>query len=1301
MKKLTKLLVATAAIFIAQAVAQAQTTGSMTGTITDQNNAVVAGATVTLNSNVASGERSVVTDSNGKFDFQALLPGTYSITVEAAGFKKSIAREISVSVNLNSQVNVQLEIGLAGESVTVTASQEVINTGSPSLTNVINTRQVVDLPLPDRNPLQLAGLQAGIAVDGANVRGSSIAGLRQTATNVTQDGINAMDNFVKTSSLFAISTPSLNSTAEFSITTGTVGSEQGRGVGQVTLVTKSGTNEYHGSLFYMNRNDNLQANTFFNNALGTPRPPQNQHFFGFDVGGPIYAPRFGEGGPAVWNGKDKATFFFAYEGFRDNFSVTRNRTVMTAEARQGIFRYTRICPNPAGSCTPGTQTVNLLAIGSQNALNPITMGIINQLPLHNNNDVGDGFNTAGFRYNVNGVSNSDKYVGRYDHQLVENTVVGSHKLEFVLNYFKNILSPDTFNGLEAPFPGLVNSTQGGPRWLVTGALVSNFGSNITNVFRVGKQWAPVGFLLEKEPTENFIDFQGITDPYAGDNFQSQGRDTQVWQISDNMTWSRADHIIRFGGDYQQIFADTFNDVGINRRIVLGTPAHNTGGVLDSSFPFSNATIRANARNVFANIVGNLSSASATLNVTSPTSGFVPGATRARLFKQRDLALYVQDQWRARPNLTLNLGVRWDYMGVPTIPNGLAIQLTNHEHIFGVSGFGNLFNPTAANGAAPAIGRLDFVSGDTGKGLYNNDWNNFAPFIGFAWSPSFNSGLGKMLFGESGKSSIRGGYSISYLRDGFTVISNALGTGTTNPGLIATAANTTPTGVLTGAGVPLPPQTFTMPVSDRTNNVANPNNSLWAIEPNLKTPYVQQWSFGVEREIAKDTAIEIRYSANHAIKLYRAVDFNEINIFENGFLRDFTNAQKNLAICQANAAACLGAQAAAGIPATAAGLPTGTIVQTTATFQNWGLPGQVALSSFPRFFNFPGINSIAALGPHQHFANATFISNLNNNNIGTLASTLAFSNTYRAIRENPANLIPSNFFVANPNSSAARLLTNDSMSNYHSLQLEVRRRFSAGLMFQADYTFSKALTDAPDAQGNNQSTLENFRTFRDKRLDYRRSNDDQAHRFVANGIYDIPLGRGRRYLNGVNGVVNQALGGWSVGGIVVWATRPPFFVTSGRTSFNAWPAGTEANNLPAQLVGMSFEEFAKNVGVFRTPGGVFWFNPAMLDITHNAAGRVTTSTLKPGLLGQPAPGTFGNFPMNSIDAGRFFNVDMSLTKRFPFGERVSFELKTTFVNILNNANFTFGNVAFDSTSFGRITATNGSQRVVHFMGTLRF
>jgi hypothetical protein len=467
----------------------------------------------------------------------------------------------------------------------------------------------------------------------------------------------------------------------------------------------------------------------------------------------------------------------------------------------------------------------------------------------------------------------------------------------------------------------------------------------------------------------------------------------------------------------------------------------------------------------------------------------------------------------------------------------------------------------------------------------------------------------------------------------------------------------------------------MPVTDRTNNVANPNNSLWAIDPDLRVPYVQQWSFGYEREIFPNTAFEIRYVGNKGVKLWRAVDYNEINIFENGFLQEFLRAQGNLA-------AFIAANPNCGQP----GFPA-------CTFAPGSAPGTVPLPIFSAFFT----GATAA----NSFNNTTFISHLNNNNVGSIASTLQWSNIYRAARENPANGIPANFFVANPNALASRLLTNDSKSDYHAMQVELRRRFSNGLMFQADYTFSKALTDAPDAQGNNQSTLENFRTLRDKSIDYRRSNDDQTHRFVANAVYELPFGRGRRFLGSSNWLVNALIGNWSVGGIVAWSTRPPFFITSGRTSFNAWGAGTEANNLPAQLLGMTFEEFKRNVGIYRTPGGIFWFNPEHLNITHNAAGRVVSSTLKPGILGQPAPGTFGNFPMNSLNSGQFFNVDASLIKRLPIGERVSLELKTTFINILNRTNFAFGNMQFDSTSFGRITTTSGSPRVVHFQGSVRF
>jgi hypothetical protein len=1245
------------------------TTGSLTGVVSDSRGAIVAGATVTLRNNETGIDRVTTSNDQGEFLFPQVPPGEYSVIVESRSFKTALAPNIVVEVGSPARTTISLEVGAVSETVTVTAAQDIINSTSPTLTNVINTRQVRDLPMPTRNPLDLAGLQPGVAVIGNGNRGASISGLRQTATNLTQDGINAMDNFVKTSSLFAISAPSLNSTSEFSITTGTVDSGAGRGVAQVRLVTRGGTNDFHGDIFYLNRNDYFQANDFFNNLTGTPRERQNQHFFGFTLGGPVIAPRFGEGGRSIWNGRDRAFWFFSYEGFRENFSATRNRTVLTPEARTGIFRYTS-CVQPQSNCpaTPQTVPVNLLTIGAASALNPITGAQLNAMPLPNNTLVGDSLNTAGFRFNVTGKDTNDKIVLRYDHVLVEDSDLGSHKLEYVLNRAKFNLSPDTFNGIEAPFPGGIDATQGSTRWLMTAAIHSTFGS-ITNEARWGRQWAPVGFLRVAPPANPFLlDFVSVTD--FDNTFLSQGRDTQVTQLIDNMAIPMGSHTIRLGGDFQQIYADTFNDAGIHPRVFLGSNSDNSNGITNTDFPLLPAGATGNAivtraRNVFADVTGFLGSASATFNVTSPSSGFVPGATRSRLFQQRDLALYVQDQWRAKSNLTLNFGLRWDYQGVPTIPNGLAIQVTNVDDIFGVSGPGNLFNPNAPPGEAPAKATLDFVSGDTGRGLYNNDWNNFAPFFGFAYSPDFKSGFLGKLFGAQGKSSFRGGYSISYLHDGFTVISNALGVGTTNPGLIQTAANTTPRGVLTGAGVALTTPTFSIPVTDRQNNLVNPNNSLWAIDPNLRIPYVQQWSFGYEREIARNTAFEVRYVANHGIKVWRANNFNEVNIFENGFLREFLNAQNNLNRFVTAFPRC------------------GQAGQPACTFANSGLPGQVPVPIFTNFFT--------GLSAPSGFASATFISNLNDNNIGAMANTLAFSNTYRANRENAARGIPANFFVANPNSLGITLLGNNSMSNYHSLQAEVRRRFSGGLQFQADYTFSKAMTNAPNALGNNQSTLTSFRTMRDTSLDYARSSQDQTHRFVANAIYDLPFGRGRQYFSNANGLVDRLVGGWTVGSIVVWQTRPPFYVASDRSTFNQFNPG----NNPVDLVGMSFEEFKKNLGVFRTPTGVYFINPDLLTITTNAAGAFESSSPRPGLFAVPAPGTFGNFPINSLSGPRYFNIDASLVKRIPITERVKGELKTTFINVLNNPNFVYNTQDFDSTNFGRITAQSGSPRVIHF------
>ncbi|HWP42733.1 MAG TPA: TonB-dependent receptor, partial [Blastocatellia bacterium] len=1073
--------------------------------------------------NVATGEEfRASTDSQGAFTFPSLAPGNYMATIEASGFKRTEVPDIIIEVSQIAKINVPLEIGAVTEQVTVTGqSQEVINTTSPVLSNTISTRQVKDLPLLSRNPLDLARLQAGLSVTGTDVRNASVGGLRGTATNVTHDGINAMDNFVKTSSFFAISAPSLNATSEFSITVGTVGSDAGRGVAQVKLVTPSGNNELHGNFFYQHRNDALNANTFFNNATNTPKEIERQHFFGFALSGPVYIPK-------VYDGRNRSFWFFSYEGFREPFSTTVNRTVLTPEARQGIFRY-------IGADNRLT-SVNLLSIGNFNSISPITAEQLNAMPPPNNTLVGDGLNTAGFRYNVTGSSPNDKFSARGDQHLFDSERFGSHKLEFVIHRGEFLLSPDTFNGIQAPFPGGVDAFQSSTRTLTAAAIHSTFGAYATNEARFGHQRAPVGFLRASAPDRFFINLSSVTD--FDNRFESQGRNTKVYQFIDNFSLVKDAHTFRMGTDIQSVSADTFNDVGINLTVNIGTNSANPDGILPGEFPNLPAgavgtAIVNRARPIYRDLVGLLGSIQRTFNVASPDSGFVAGATRSREFRYRDVSFYFQDQWRVKRNLTFNYGVRWDFTGVTTLPDGLGLQITNFDDIFGAADPRDLFNPNVQKGNPVAT--LDFVSGKTGRKLHGNDWNNFAPFVGIAYSPNFESGLLGWMFGAQ-RSSIRAGYSISYLRDGFTVISNALGTGTTNPGLIQTAANTTPTGVLGSASLDLPTPQFKVPISSVDNFSVNPNNGLWVIDPNLRTPYVQQWSFGIERELGDNMAFEARYVGNHAIKIFRAVDYNEVNIFKNGFLQEFLNAQHNLAINRANNVPGFGP----------------------------GLPGTRALPILSKLF--------AGLPGGSGFSSSTFISYLDNNNVGAMAFQLAFSPTYRA---NRVNFSP-NFFVANPNANFARVLGNFSYSNYHSLQLEFRRRFSSGLSFQANYTLARSFTDS----NGSQSTLESYRSLRNLRLDYAPSDQDQRHRFVANFIYDLPFGRGRRYLSNLWGPLGKVVEGWTIGGIFTYQTRPPFYIVSNRSTFNSFNAGAN----PADLVGMSFEEFKSNFGVFRHPAG---------------------------------------------------------------------------------------------------------------------
>ena len=1295
--------------------ALAQTRSSLGGSVTDTNKAAVAGAAVKAK-NVDTGEELVTTtDGQGSFVFPSVAAGKYDVSIEAKGFKSTNVKGVTVDVANPSRIAVALQVGDIKEEVIVSGSdQDVINTTSATLTNVIDPRQIKELPLVNRNPIDLARLQPNISVRGTDTRNATVAGLRGSATNITQDGINAMDNLVKTSSFFALTAPQVEATSEFSISVGTNGADAGRGVAQVNIVTQGGSNSIHGAATWFHRNSALNANSFFNNLAGTPIQRDIQNRIGLSAGGPFVI-------PGLYNGKDRSFWFFAYEAFREPLSTTSTRTVLTDSARQGLFKYT----GADGTLT----TVNLLALpGGANGpgpqvLNPVMQALFAKTPKSNTASTtcsgnADGLNYACFVWNVPGFSNQDRFNWRGDHT-IKQTGSQSQKVEFTWSLALFNSSPDFLNSLQAPVPGGINGSQKSTRTLISTAIISTFGSAFTNEARYGLNRAPVGFLRDAPPEVPFFTTLSGAASNPINTFLSQGRDTTVYEFLDNFSWVHGSHSVKAGMDLQSITYTNFNDGGIFPRVTLGTNGSNltnissATGSANGTFPnlpggSTGTTLAGRGAGLFNDVVGWLGSAAQGFNATSQTSGFVPGATFAQPIRQRDLSVYVADTWRFRNNLTLTPGLRWEFLGVPEVTNGLVVlPQAGSAALFGISGNNNLFNPNAPLGTSANLQAAAFTYGLAGPGtarsqIYREDWNNFAPSLGFAYSPNFENGWMKRILGSAGKSSIRGGYSISYLRDGLTVASTLFGT---NAGLSTTASNPTPTGVLGSTGVPIATPTFKIPTTDFNNSLINPTgNQVIDTTYNLTTPYVQQWSLGIEREIGRSTAIEIRYVGNHAIKQYRLISLNETNIFENGFLTEFQKAQNNLNICLANQVAC---KAAAGV--------TNTIPGTFSNFFNWLLPGQVDTNilggvngagvTVPGFFS--GISNVKLSG--NGYSSTTFVNNLTQNNVGSFAGTLAASTTYAAGRAN----FPANFFRANPNALGGSFIyLNDTMSNYNSLVVELRRRFSNGMQFQFDYTLAKSFGNGT---GNgSQTDQDNRQTLRDPKLDYRLSSVDQRHRFIGNILYELPVGPGKHFFNGGPKPLLKMIEGWQVNAIINWQSGSPLAFSSGRATFNG------NSELPILLNGTTPEFFRENSGVFRTPWGVTFFNPSMLVLTCGSAvcgtagagSQITGSKLitdangLPTILGAPAPGQHGDKRLNNFFYGpRFFQTDISVIKRTGIGERVKTEFRAELFNAFNNVNFGGpGSLTFDNTStFGRITGQAGgaSPRIVQLALRITF
>ncbi|MGH9814839.1 MAG: hypothetical protein ACRD6I_02050 [Candidatus Acidiferrales bacterium] len=1092
-----------------------------------------------------------------------------------------------------------------------------------------------------------------------------VHGLRGNSTNLTQDGINVADNFVKTSSFFAISSPSVESTGEFNVSIGGIGVDAGFGAAQVNIRTQRGSNEFHGSAFWYQRTNAFNANTWFNNSNGvnasgqpvSPRPYQLQNRIGFSAGGPVYIPK-------VYDGRNRTFLFGNYEIFREPLSRSRTRVVLTPAARMGMFTWT-----PSGG---SPTTVNLLTLPGTTGL-PVNTEVVNYynslVPAPNTTSgcTNDGVNTQCFQFNLPGKNQTDRYVIRGDHQLTSN-----HSFEFVYTRTNFDSNPDLLNGIEPQFPDSPGGGQSSYREVYSSAWHSSWGANKTNELRFGLQRAPVGFDLFEDysATGGYqLDLPLVTDPTLTQTNLPQGRNTPVRQVMNNFAWSKASHLWRFGGEYRLVLADSFFHNVVVPRVGVGSTGSNNDGIAAASFPASITTAElGRARNIYQILTGMVSFVQQGFNHTSPTSGFVAGQPRVVDPIQQNLSAYFQDQWKLWPNFTLNYGARWEYQGVIDLRNGLVLLPQNDiDDLWGPAGRDNLFTPTPIGSPVVSDVLLDFAGNNNGRPVHKRDLNNIAPFLGFAWDPFKN-----------GKTSIRGAGTVHYTQDGLTLFQLA---GTGNTGLFSVVNNTQPTQgtVFSSAGNPNPPvPTAVFPVS-QSQNMRNANTSnLWVFDPRLKTPYVIEWNLSVSRELWNRITVEARYVGNHAVKLYRSTDINEVNLLNNPFsfggnsvanvLSEFQNAASNLAICSANRVACTGSA-------------TGTL-----RFNNLGLAGQVPLPIFEALFQ--GVaNSVG-------YQNATYLTWLGQGQVGRMFDDLRRSNINTAaqggpLRTNRETFFPLNFFVPNAFANQAFLADNSSWSYYHGGEVEIRRRFSSGLFFQANYTFSKVLTDARFLTSQNEGQV--YLTLADRRLDKGRAAFDITHSMSANFIYPLPFGRGRKFASNVNAWMNGVVGGWSVTGFTrISSGAPMTSITSTRIT-----SGAFITDLPANIQNMTAKQLQKQIGVFNTPEGVFWLNPASGLFTINPTTKATAPTIctagqtSPCFSHNVAGQLQGNLPYLGLDGPKFVNQDFSVIKRIDIWEQLNTEIRFEFFNAFNHPNFGGLQTSIDGTaasSFGKLTNT---------------
>ena len=1276
MTKVTSSLILSAFLLLLPVVCFGQATSAtsaVTGTVTDPTGAVVTGASVKLVDTKTSQEKTTTTNDQGVYLFAQVPPGAgYKLVFSATGFETLELTGIALGVGNTETHNAQLKVGQVTTNVVVTteAAGATLNTTDASIGNVIEERRLKELPIQIRSsPASLIGLQPGVIGNnvgtGATNRVGSVTGARADQGNITVDGIDANDQ--ATGQAFATTgNAPIDAIQEFRTVTANPAASEGRSSGgQIELITKSGTNDFHGSLREFNRTAATTANSFFNNRNGIARPQLTRNQYGGSIGGPLYLPHFGEGGPTYTSGKDRLFFFFDYEARRDAQGQSYLRTVPLPHFRNGGLAYVNNSPGCASNSRLNTapQCITILTPQQVAAIDPLHLGVnqsllelVNQrYPLPNDLSAGNGVNTAGFRFNAPSHRADNTYTGRVDLNItnVQHLFVRANKI--------SASQTDTVNSVAAQFPGDPETaliTTGdwavavGHNWTLT--------PNFVNSATVGITKSILGFpnLFHPSLPQSYA-FTPLSAPFA--DFRTQAREVPVWTYRDDVTWTRGSHGLAFGGSLKTINQRT------NLTSDYNFPTVGLGGVFPSSLGAAVNSLRpgnilnsSTARNAFdsslAFLLGTIPSVSTRFNYNNAGTAFPLGTGRNRDWRYVEYELYAQDNWKARNDLTLTYGVRWHIYPAPYETKGIqSIQDQDFETIFNqrvTNGLQGIASATSEPFLTYNLGG----KANNARPFYDTDWNNLGPRVAFAWNPSATNGLFGKLLGDR-KTVIRGGGTVTYdrpgggisfLQDQSTYIFDTFVTNNfpAANGLVA-LQNFPRFQSINAVPVQNVPPSVTVPFRPNVTNGIGLGSAQglqnYAVDPNFRIPYSIQYTFGFQRELPGNFIFEASYVGRQARQLFVLADAAQIVDFKDPASGQFMIAALNQLQGQ---------------------LEAGGAITPIPWFENQMNPASIARFGVPC--------SGLGLGPSC----TDVVAGINGFEvfIGDSADTIQNLRSFRLLGPNVglSSQWATNAFV-----------TNKGSSSYDGMLLSLRKRFSKGFQFDVNYTWSHSI--------DNQSTVANTVTSGGLLCDASNlracrgnSDFDIRHLLNVNGIWELPIGRGRLIAGNAPGWLNTIIGGWEVSGILTARSGLPFHLAT-----VSWPRTfifDAANGVPVVVSG---DLNALKASIHDTPDGIQFFADPEAAL---AAVRY------------PRHGETGN--RNVLRSQPFWNVDSAVLKNFrlPWSETQRIQLRWESYNLFNHNVFSPPSTNNDpninalnigASNFGIITAVQSTARVMQF------